>query len=176
MLKENAEDFIKSKLLEYRSELESIINGGDISQYNYCECTYHGDIVDEIYDKNYENRLRIALALWYMSDGLDVEFLAVTLMNEEIKHLENATYGGTSRALFLLLMKLSEYKKFSYINLFKRARNANMDCFCEVDDDVLKRSSKRLSDWRMDDWDYIFELLNDERSQEILKNLENSKE
>lgn len=176
MITENTENFIKSKLLEYRSELENIINGGDISQYNYCECTYHGNIADEIYDKNYENRLRITLAIWYMSDGLDVEFLTITLLNEEIKHLENATYGGTSRALFLLLMKLLKYRKSSYNRLSKRARNANMDCFFEVDNDVLKRSSKRLSDWHMDDWDYIFELLDDKESQEILKNLENSEE
>lgn len=176
MLTENAENFVKSKLLEYRTELENIINGGDISQYNYCECTYHGDIVDEIYDKNYENRLRIALALWYMSDGLDVEFITVTLMNEEIKHLEKVTYGGTGRNVYLLLMKLFEYKKSSYRKLLKRARYANFDCFCELDVDILKKSSKYLSDWHMDDWDYIFELLNDERSQEILKNLENSEE
>lgn len=175
MLTENAENFIKSKLLEYRSELENIINGGDISQYNYCEFIHNGSIY-EVHDKNYENRFRIALALWYMSDGLDVEFLTVTLLNEEIKYLENSHCGGTSRTLFLLLMKLYEYKKSSFRELFKRAKNANMDCFFECDVDILKKFSKHLSDWYMDDWDYIFELLNDERSQEILKNLENSEE
>lgn len=172
----DAEKFVKSKLILYRSELECILNGGDISQYNYCECTYHGDMVDEIYDKNNENRLRISLALWYMSDGLDVEALTVTLLNEEIKYIENFVYGGTSRTLFLLLMKLYEYRKPSFRKLFKRAKHTNMDCFFECDIDVLKKSAKRLSDWRMDDWDYIFELLNDEISQKIFKNLEKSKE
>lgn len=172
---EDAEKFVKSKLILYRSELESIFNGGDISQYNYCEFIDNRNS-DEVYDKNYENRFRITLALWYMSDGLDVEFLTVTLLNEEIKHLENSLYGGTSRTLFMLLMKLYEYNKPSFRKLFKRAKHINMDCFFECDIDVLKKSSKRLSDWRMDDWDYIFELLNDEESQKILKNLEKSEE
>lgn len=175
MLTENAENFIKSKLLEYRSELENIINGGDISQYNYCERT-HDDIDDEVYDKNYENRLRIAHALWYMSDGLDVEFITITLMNEEIKYLEKSVYGGTSRTAYLLLMKLSEYGKYSYKRLLKRVRNANMDCFCEFDANTLKKFSNFGKDWRKDDWDYIFELINDERSLEKFKNLENSEE
>lgn len=171
----DAEKFVKSKLILYRSELECILNGGDISQYNYCGFIHNRNIY-EVHDKNYENRLRIALALWYMSEGLDVEALTVVLLNEEIKYLENSPCGGTSRTLFLLLMKLYEYRKPSFRKLFKRARNANMDCFFECDIDVLRKSSKRLSNWRMDDWDYIFELLNDEISQKIFKNLEKSKE
>lgn len=171
MITETAENFIKSKLLEYRSELENIINGGDISQYNYCECTHHGDIVDEIYDKNYENRLRIALAIWYMSDGLDVEFLTVTLMNEEIKNIENAVYGGISKTIFLLSCKILGYKKSSYRNLFKHARNANFDCLFEIDVYYLKKFAVHFRDWHNEDWEYIFEVLNDNKSLEIFKRL-----
>lgn len=172
MVTENTENFIKSKLLEYRSELENILSGGSISQYNYCE---YLDNYNEICDRNYANRLRIALALWYISDNLDVEFLTIALLNEEIKYLENSPYGGTSRTLFLLLMKLFEYNKSSYRNLFRRAKHANMDCFFECDIYCLKKFAER-SDWHKEDWDYIFELLGDKKSQEILKNMENSEE
>ena len=97
-------------------------------------------------------------------------------MNEEIKYLEKSVYGGTSRTAYLLLMKLSEYGKYSYKRLLKRVRNVNMDCFCEFDANTLKKFSNFGKDWRKDDWDYIFELLNDERSLEKFKNLENSEE
>lgn len=170
MLTEKAEDFVKSKLLEYRSELETVLNGGDISQYNYCEC--YGE---DTYDMNHANRLRISLALWYMSDGLDVESLAVALMNEEIKDLENAVYGGTSKAIYLLSFKILEYKKSSYRNLFKRARNANMDCFFEIDVYYLNKFARR-SDWHNQDWEYIFEILGDNESLEIFKRLNQEKE
>lgn len=178
MLTENAGNFIKSRLLEYRSELEAVLSGGNISQYNYCECT---DDDGEIYDRNYKNRLRISLALWYMSDGLDVEFLTAALLNEEIKYLRNAPYGGTSTAIYLLLYKLLEYKKSSYKNLFKRAKCANFDCFCEIDIHSVKKSAERLKDWHnfdfyIFDWDFVFEQLDDKKSQEILKDLNNSKE
>lgn len=171
MLTEKAEDFVKSKLLEYRSELETVLNGGDISQYNYCKC---GEGEDR-YDMNSANRLRISLALWYMSDGLDVESLAVALMNEEIKDLENAVYGGTSDTIYLLSYKILEYKKSSYRNLFKRARNANMDCFCELEVYYLKKFAER-SDWRNRDWEYIFEILGDNESLEIFKRLNQEEE
>ncbi|MDE5854074.1 MAG: hypothetical protein K2H19_03325 [Ruminococcus sp.] len=173
MLTENAENFVESKLLEYRSEVEAVLSGGSISQYNYCECI---DDNNETYDKNYENRLRISLALWYMSDGLDVEFLTVALMNEEIKYLERTPYGGTSKTIFLLSQKMLEYKKCSYRNLFRRARYANFDCFFECDIYYIKKFAKRFNDWHSADWDYIFYLLDDKKSQEILKYLENSKE
>ena len=62
MITGNSENFIKSKLLEYRSELENIITGGNISQYYYLG--YRNDY-NEICDSNYENRLRISLALWH---------------------------------------------------------------------------------------------------------------
>ena len=168
MLTEKAEDFIKSKLLEYRSEIEAVLNGGDISQYNYCECI---DDSGERYDRNYKNRLKISLALWYMSDGLDVEFLTVTLMNEEIKHLEKAPYGGTSEVIFLLAKRMLEYKKSSYRNLFKRARYANFDCFFECDIVYIKKFAKRFRDWHNANWEYIFESLCDNESLEIFKRL-----
>lgn len=172
MITGNSENFIKSKLLEYRSELENIITGGNISQYYYLG--YRNDY-NEICDSNYENRLRISLALWYASDNLDVEFITVPLLIEEIKYLENSSYGGTSKTLFLLLMKLSEYKKSSYRKLFKRAKYANMDCFFEVDIHYLRKLIKN-NDWHKEDWDYIFELLDDKKSQEILKNIQKSEE
>lgn len=165
MLTEKAEAFVKSKLLEYRSELETVLNGGSISQYNYCECA--GET--STYDMNGINRLRISLALWYMSDGLDVEFLTAALMNEEIKDLENAVYGGTSKTIYLLSYKILEYKKSSYRNLFKRARNANMDCFCEIDVYYLKKFAGRFSNWHNEDWEYIFEILGDNESLDIFK-------
>ncbi len=168
MLTEKAENFVKSRLLEYRSELETVLNGGDISQYNYCKCMTD---VGVPYDRNYENRLRISLALWYMSDGLDVEFLTAALMNEEIKDLENAAYGGTSLTIYLLAYKMLEYKKSSYRNLFKRARNANMDCFCEIDVYYIKIFANRFSDWHNQDWEYIFEILGDNESLEMLKRI-----
>lgn len=178
MLTENAENLIKSRLLEYRSELETVLNGGNISQYNYCECT---DDDGERYDRNYENRLRISLALWFMSDGLDVEFLTVTLLNEEIKYLRNAPYGGTSITVYLLLCKLLEYKKSSFKRLLKSARGANFDCFCELDIYYIKKFAKRLKDWHNFDfyifeWDYVFCQLDDKEGQEVLKDLNNSKE
>lgn len=58
MITGNSENFIKSKLLEYRSELENILIGGSISQYNYCKYTNN---YNEICDVNWENRLRMAL-------------------------------------------------------------------------------------------------------------------
>lgn len=167
MLTKQAENFVKSKLLGYRSELEAVLNGGDISQYNYCECA--GEI--GTYDMNGINRLRISLALWYMSDGLDVEFLTAALMNEEIKDLENAVYGGTSKTIFLLAYKMLEYKKSSYRNLFKRARNANMDCFFEIDIYYIKKFAERFRDWHNQDWEYVFEILGDNESLEIFKRL-----
>ncbi|MDE5946620.1 MAG: hypothetical protein K2G63_04865 [Oscillospiraceae bacterium] len=170
----NAEDFIKSKLLEYRTELEEVLNGGDISHYNYDEAV--SDETGYRYDRNDNNRLRISLAIWYMSENLDVEFLTVALMNEEIKSLENSPYGGTSRTIFLLSSKILEYKKASYKDLFRRARHANFDCFFECDIDIIKKSLKRFSDWHNADWDYIFCLLDDEESQKMLKDFENSKE
>lgn len=166
MLTEQAKNFVKSKLLEYRSELETVLNGGDISQYNYCECA--GEI--GTYDMNSANRLRISLVLWYMSDGLDVEFLTVALMNEEIKDLENAVYGGTSLTIYLLAYKMLGYKKSSYKNLFKRVRHANMDCFFEIDVYYLKKFAKR-SDWHNQDWEYVFEILGDNESLETFKRL-----
>ena len=172
MITGNSENFIKSKLLEYRSELENIITGGNISQYYYLG--YRNDY-NEICDINWENRLRMALALWYVSDNLDVESITITLLNEEIKYLENESYGGTTKTLFLLLMKLSQYKKSSYRKLFKRAKYINMDCFYEVDIYYLRKFVKN-SDWHKEDWDYIFELLDDKKSQEILKNIQKSEE
>ncbi|MDE5569249.1 MAG: hypothetical protein K2J47_06665 [Ruminococcus sp.] len=172
MLTEKAEDFVKSKLLEYRSELETVLNGGDISQYNYCECA--GEI--GTYDINSINRLRISLALWYMSDGLDVESLAVALMNEEIKDLENAVYGGTSKTIYLLSYKILGYKKCSYRKLLKRAKKANFDCFFEIDVYYLKKFAVRFRDWHNEDWEYIFEILDDKESLETLKRLNQEKE
>lgn len=173
MVTKNAEDFIKSKLMEYRTELEEVLNGGDISRYNYDEAL---DETGYRYDRNDNNRLRISLAIWYMSENLDVEFLTVALMNEEIKSLENSPYGGTSKTMFLLLSKILEYKKVSYKDLFRRARHANFDCFFECDIDIIKKSSKRFSDWHNADWDYIFYLLDDEESQKVFKDLEDLKE
>lgn len=50
-----------------------------------------------------------------------------------------------------------------------------MDCFYEVDVYYLRKFVKN-SDWHKEDWDYIFELLDDKKSQEILKNIQKSEE
>ena len=123
---EKAEKIIESRIEEYHQELESVLNGGDISKYNYCPS-------DDKEDINFENRLRLAIAIIYASEGMDVEILTVSLMNEEIKFLENALYGGTSTTIFLLSIKMLEYKKASYKQLFKRFKNANFDCWFECD-------------------------------------------
>lgn len=174
----NAEIFIKSKLSEYRSELETILNGDSILQYNYCE---YRDDDGERYDKNYSNRLRISLALWYTSDGLDVEFLTAALLNEEIKYLNNSDYGGTSITVYLLLQKILEYNKSSFRKFLKRAKCVNYDCFCELDIYTIKKSAGLLADWHnfdfyIFDWDYVFELLDDEESRETFKILNSSGE
>ena len=109
-----------------------------------------------------------------MSNGLDVEFLTVSLINEEIKRLRNAPYGGTSITIYLLLQKLLKYKKSSYKDLFKCAKNANFDCFCEIDIYYIKKFAKRLEDWQnfdfyIFDWNYVFCQLDDKEGQEIFK-------
>jgi len=155
--------FILEKLFEYRSELERVLNGGDISEYNFCPS-------DEKDDVNFENRLRLSLAILYNSEGLDVEMLSCTLLNEEAKHLETASYGGVTETSVFLTVKLLKYEK-SYKKLFKRVRCANFDCWFGYDIQHFKKFLHTLSDWHNQDWEYIFYLLNDDESRKKFSEL-----
>lgn len=161
-IEQKAEKIIEIRIEEYHQELESVLNGGDISKYNYCPS-------DDKDDMNFENRLRLALAILFASEGMDVEMLTVALMNEEIKLLENALYGGTTETILLLSIKMLEYKKSSYKQLFRRFKNANFDCWFECDIKWIKKRSAYYCDLHnYDRWYYLFCLLGDEESSKIM--------
>jgi len=163
IITDRAEKFVTEKLSAYRSELERVLNGGDITEYNFCPS-------DEKDDVNFENRLRLSLAILYNSDGLDVEVLSCILLNEEAKLLEAAKYGGVTETSIFLTTKLLQYEK-SYKKLFKHVRRANFDCWFGYDVQHTKKFLHTLSDWHNQEWEYIFYLLNDDESSKKFSEL-----
>lgn len=87
------------------------------------------------YDKNYDNRLKISIAVLFdkKTDKKLLEDFIRKIFLEEIKNRERNSSQGIGTVLETLTFLLKRYENKDDIKLFKRAKKANFDCNCGYD-------------------------------------------
>ena len=118
-------DLLRNKLLQQKEVYEDFKN-------NKCSSVRYKSYKHEIYgtqDENYTNRLRLVYYLFY--ENIDDEKVIAELFEEELKDRETNSFQGIGSNLEFLTRLLRKYNSDGkYTPLFKRAKNANFDCYC----------------------------------------------
>ena len=121
-------EITKNIINSFNARLEKCLNGDISLEAYHCNA--------EKTDENYINRLRISTALIVAFDEKDVKYeqLAHKLFLEELKDRANNPYqeiGSTVEILTEILARFNQHDKYS--PLFSQMKNANFDCQCGYD-------------------------------------------
>lgn len=134
-------DIIK-EILREQNRIYEKTNSGDFSDVCFLEGR---DAVFGTFDKNYENRLRLAYYILFMKRG--GEALVKKLFEEELKDRETNSFQGIGACLEILTFLLMKYNgAHQYDALFERAKNANFDCACGYDRNVEQETQLERCD------------------------------
>lgn len=128
------EDF-KNVIFGYSRDIKKYLSG-DKEDYAYCEekSLEHG-----IYDKNHKNRKRLCYALTYnVCEVTDKKNIIRELFIEELKDRETNSFQGIGDNLEMLSSLLLEIGDPDDQALFERAKNANFDCACGYEPQIIK--------------------------------------
>lgn len=128
------EDF-KNVIFGYSGDIKKYLSG-DKEDYVYCEekSNEYG-----INDKNYKNRKRLCYALMYnVCEVTDKENIIRELFIEELKDRETNSFQGIGYNLEMLSSLLLEIDDPADKKLFERAKNANFDCACGYEPQIIK--------------------------------------
>lgn len=110
-------DIIK-EILREQNRIYEKTNSGDFSDVCFLEGR---DAVFGTFDKNYENRLRLAYYILFMKKG--GEALVKKLFEEELKDRETNSFQGIGACLEILTFLLMKYNgAHQYDALFERQR------------------------------------------------------
>lgn len=116
-------------------------------------------------DTNYTARLRLAYYLLYEGEGDEKSI--VWLFREELKDREQNSFQGIGSALEILTFLLKKYNEGNkYGDLFVRAKNANFDCACGYDAELV--ISEDLAENNLLDCIYLCQDLEYKPEMEIL--------
>lgn len=116
-------------------------------------------------DANYTARLRLAYYLLYEGEGDEKSI--VWLFKEELKDREQNSFQGIGSALEILTFLLKKYNEGNkYGDLFVRAKNANFDCACGYDAELV--ISEDLAENNLLDCIYLCQDLEYKPEMEIL--------
>lgn len=124
----------KQVIFGYSADIKKYLSG-DKEDYIYC-----GEKSPEngTYDKNYTNRKRLCYALVYnVCEVPDKENLVRELFLEELKDRETNSFQGIGDNLEMLSSLLMEINDPADKKLFERAKNANFDCACGYEPQIL---------------------------------------
>lgn len=89
----------------------------------------HEDDKWGVSDENYTNRLRLAYYMFY--EKIDDEDVVIALFEEELKDRETNSFQGIGDSLEILTQLLKKYNlNGKYNSFFKKAEEANFDCYC----------------------------------------------
>ena len=118
-------NLLRNKLSQQKEVYEDFKN-------NRCPSVCYKGYKDKTYgtqDANYKNRLRLSYYLLY--EKVDDEDVIAALFEEELKDRETNSFQGIGDTLQILTQLLWKYNlDGKYTPLFRRAKNANFDCFC----------------------------------------------
>lgn len=116
-------------------------------------------------DANYTARLRLAYYLLYGREGDEKSI--VWLFEEELKDREQNSFQGIGSALEILTFLLKKYNEGNkYDDLFARAKNANFDCACGYDTELV--ISEDLAENNLLDCIYLCQELEYKPEMEVL--------
>lgn len=122
-------DNLRNKLLQQQCMYQAV-------KTNHMQSVSYQKSIDPTYgtyDKNYVNRLRLAYYMLY--EHIQDEPMIVYLFEEELKDRETNSFQGIGETLPVLTHLLKSLDiDHKYEALFKRAKNANFDCFCGYDE------------------------------------------
>ena len=141
-------ELLKQMIAECRNDAERYLSG-DKQDYLYCLEK------DEKYgntDSNYTNRTRLCYGLMYGEfEPESIEDAVRELFVSEVISRENESFQGIGVNIELLSAMLQKYASPDDDSLFKRAKNANFDCFCGYDKDLYADYFPALEDFTLDE-------------------------
>jgi len=137
------QELLQNMLSGWEKYYQSVMNG-DFSAV--CWKEGHHETYGT-YDIQHTERLRLCYYILYYHKKVPEEIL-VRLFEEECQNLETNSFQGFGDAIKILTVLLSVSENH-HPELWKRAKNANFDCYCgyECETDLFRRTMKELPDF-----------------------------